>query len=476
MEPIRSILIVDANEVLESEILESLIRDGFHPILLLDLPERAALPTDSEIEMALVASSVFDNALRETLHRILELNPDLPILFLLQGEPPKEFHPELEGLFWWHVMPLKEQEFLAMVRLASEIYQLRKGTRDLGGKLEMKELELTIFNEIGKTITSTLQVKRVLSGIVKNMTNIIHCEAWSLLLVDEEMNDLVFEVGAGNRSDRGRDHRIKIGQGIPGWVAKEAKPLVIPDVSKDPRFLRDINAHPIPEIKSILCIPLISKGKVLGVIELINKVEGDPFDRRDLNLLSTLADFAAIAIENARLYQKTEDLSITDDVTTVHNARYFYQVLDREIKRVDRYHAILSLLFMDLDNFKPVNDTYGHLMGSQVLREVAVLLKNNLREVDFVARYGGDEFVIILPQTDTQTACKLAERLSVLISDQCFLADMGLSIRVSASFGVASYPSHARTKEDLIRLADKSMYMAKGSKTQKIFEAGRESA
>jgi diguanylate cyclase (GGDEF)-like protein len=399
-------------------------------------------------------------------------NPDLPVLFLLQGQPPKEFHPELEGLVWWHVMPLDEQELRAMVRLASGFYQMRKRSNDLGCKLEMKELELTIFNEIGKTITSTLQLKKVLNIIVKNITNIIHSEVWSLFLSSEELNDLAFEVGAGNRLDRSKDFRLRIGQGIPGWVAREAKPLLIPDVSKDLRFSQVLDGTLPAGTRSVLCVPLISKGKVLGVIELINKVGGDPFERHDLDLLSALADFAAIAIENARLYQRTEELSITDDVTTIHNARYFYQILDREMKRVDRYHTILSLLFMDLDHFKPVNDTYGHLMGSQVLREVAILLKTNLREVDLVARYGGDEFVIILPETDTPTACKLGERLSALISNHSFLVEQGLSVRLNASFGVASYPPHAQTKEDLIRLADKSMYLAKASKVKKIFHAG----
>src|SRR4030042_2810344 len=120
MEVIGSILIVDSSEILDPEILQSLTRDGFRPILLLDPSEQTALPDSSELEMALVASPVFDNPLRGTLHRIIELNRDLPILFLLQGQPPKEFHPKLEGLFWWHIMPVKEEELLAMVQLASE--------------------------------------------------------------------------------------------------------------------------------------------------------------------------------------------------------------------------------------------------------------------------------------------------------------------------------------------------------------------
>jgi len=481
MEPVKSILVVDSSEIIDSAILESLARDGFRPLLVLDLSEQTVLPGNDEIQMALVVSSIFDNSLREILHRIIELNNHLPILFLLHGQPPKEFHPELEGLFWWHAMPLEERELLAMVRLASEFYQLKSRGRDLSSLLQMKDLELTIFNEIGKTITSTLQLKRVLNLIVNNMTNVIHSEAWSLFLVDERTNNLIFEAGVGDKAaDRAKDVQLKMGQGIAGWVAKEAKPIIIPDVAKDLRFLKALEESPSFETKSILCVPLISKGKVLGVIELINKVGGDPFDKRDLDLLSTLADFAAIAIENARLYQRTEELSITDDVTSVHNARYFYQILDREIKRVDRfqdrYHSVLSLLFMDLDHFKPVNDTYGHLMGSAVLREVAILLKTNLREVDLVARYGGDEFVVILPETDTRTACKLATRLSALISNHCFLAEKGLQIRLSASFGVSSYPSHAKTKEDLIRLADQSMYQAKASNKKKIFHAGESSA
>ncbi|MDH7500641.1 MAG: GAF domain-containing protein, partial [candidate division NC10 bacterium] len=267
----KSILIVDSSEIIDPEVLEFLVRDGFQPLLLLDLSEQTLLPNPYQFELALVASPLFNDPLRETLHRIRELNADLPVLFLLQGEPPKEFHPDLEGLFWWHVTPIDERELLTVVRLASDFYHLKKGEQDLGSQLEMKELELKIFNEIGKTITSTLQLKRVLNIIVKNMTNIIHSEAWSLFLVSEDTNDLAFEVGAGNRGDRSKDFRVKIGQGIPGWVAKEAKPLLIPDVSKDLRFCQGLYESPPQGTKSILCVPLVSKGKVLGVIELINK-------------------------------------------------------------------------------------------------------------------------------------------------------------------------------------------------------------
>ena len=159
-----------------------------------------------------------------------------------------------------------------------------------------------------------------------------------------------------------------------------------------------------------------------------------------------------------RLFQKTRELSITDEVTPLYNFRHFHQILDRELKLVDRYRSVLSLIFVDLDRFKPINDQYGHLRGSRTLREVGFLIRAAVRETDYPSRYGGDEFVIILPQTDHGAAILLAEKLRRLIEGHTFLQEEGINARIGCSLGIATYPADASTKEALIRLADQRMY------------------
>jgi diguanylate cyclase (GGDEF)-like protein len=174
-----------------------------------------------------------------------------------------------------------------------------------------------------------------------------------------------------------------------------------------------------------------------------------------------LANAVALALENLRLFEKTKELSITDELTPLYNARFFHSMLERELKFVDRYKSVLSVVFIDLDRFKPVNDEYGHLRGSRVLREVGFLVREAVRDTDYPARYGGDEFVVVLPQTDAESALMIATRLQETLEGHIFLQEEGFDIRVGASAGCATYPNEANTKEALIRLADERMYKNK---------------
>jgi diguanylate cyclase (GGDEF)-like protein len=171
-----------------------------------------------------------------------------------------------------------------------------------------------------------------------------------------------------------------------------------------------------------------------------------------------------MALDNVRLLHKTRELSILDEVTPLYNFRFFHQMLDRELKLVDRYHSMLSLIFLDLDRFKPINDQHGHLRGSRVLREVGFLLRAAVRETDYPVRYGGDEFVVILPQTEGPAALALGDKLRRLIEEHTFLQEEGIDARLGLSLGVATYPTEATTKEALIRLADERMYQQKDSR------------
>jgi diguanylate cyclase (GGDEF)-like protein len=288
-------------------------------------------------------------------------------------------------------------------------------------------------------------------------------ETWSLLLVDEASDELTFEIVVSPAANRLRGIRLRKGEGIAGWVALHGEPLLIANAREDQRFARTVDETVAFTTRSIVCVPVKSKNRILGVVELVNSLEEGRFDEADLRILATIADYAAIAIENARYFGRVRELVITDDLTGLYNARYLLEFLDYEIDRARRYGTDLSLVFLDLDYFKNVNDTYGHLAGSGLLTEMGRLIQKHIRKADVAARYGGDEFVVVLPNTSKAGALTVANNLRSLVKDHLFLVPEGYRVRVTASFGLASYPTDAQSKLSLLRLADKAMYDVKES-------------
>jgi len=322
--------------------------------------------------------------------------------------------------------------------------------------------ELRVFNEIGKTLTSTLDISEVLSTIMLKISELMKPHHWSLLLMDEDKRDLTFEIVVGEGADKLKDLRLPLGEGVAGWVAKEAKPLLVPDAERDERWLKSADYLTHFRTRSILCVPLIARGDVLGVIELVNH-QPNAFSESDLRLLGSLADYAAIAIENARNFLRIQELTVTDDVTSLYNSRHLHEMLAIEFERSRRYRLAFSVIFFDLDHFKKVNDQYGHLRGSKLLKEVGELVRSKLRTVDIPTRYGGDEFVIILPQTSKAQALRVTRRLRQALNDRVFLTSDGLNVRLTASFGVANFPEDTLHKDNVLRLADEAMYRVKES-------------
>src|SRR2546428_10618535 len=323
--------------------------------------------------------------------------------------------------------------------------------------------EVAIFQELGKALTSSLQLDQVLRTIMEKIDEFLHPDTWSMLLVDEVKQELYFELAIGNNAHGLKDVRIKIGQGIAGWVAQNQQAVIVPDISKYTRFFGKVDEKTKMETRSIVAVPVRFRDHCLGVIELINCMDMNGFHDRDLALLEALADFAAIALENARHVQRIHELTITDDCTNLYNARHLNFILETEIYRSQRYDYEFSLVFIDLDHFKKVNDTFGHLMGSKLLAEVGEKIKTHCRLIDFAFRYGGDEFVLLLPQTSKESAIVVARRLHRLIRESTWLQAENLNIRVTPSVGVASYPADSRTKADLLHLADEAMYVVKNS-------------
>ena len=322
--------------------------------------------------------------------------------------------------------------------------------------------ELSIFHDVAKALTSSLNLDSVLQTIMDKISAYFQPDTWSLLMVDEASDELYFAIAVGDAAESLKSVRLKMGEGIAGWVAKHREPLVVPDVYTDPRFAKRIDEMTRWKTRSIICIPLVSKHRALGVVQLIN-VDMKGFAENEMAILQALADYAAIAIDNARAVEKIQELTITDDCTGLYNARHLYKTLESEVYRSARFGYEFTVLFLDLDHFKNVNDTHGHLVGSRLLNEIGYTIKSNLRLIDYAFRYGGDEFVVLLPQTGKESAMVVARRLRDVFRTVSFLKGDGLNLNIRASMGVATYPEDAKTAHEIIRQADEMMYAVKNT-------------
>jgi len=338
-------------------------------------------------------------------------------------------------------------------------------------ELEQQIERLSLFHEVGKAVASTIDLHKVLETIMGKISDFLRPDTRFLLLLDEKSNELHYEIAIGAGTDDLKDVRVKLGEGIGGWVAEHGEAVLIEDVRKEPRFSLE-NEIWAPQARSIVCVPVKGRERVLGVIELVNTSRDEHFEEEDLPVLANLADYAAIALENARYVQRIHELTITDDCTALYNARHLNFVLDAEIYRSIRYGYEFSVIFIDLDHFKLVNDTHGHLAGSKLLWHVGNLVKGHLRLIDYAFRYGGDEFVVLLPQTSKHNALRVVRRLREILNSKVFLDEEGLKVKVTASFGVAGFPSDARARRELLRLADEAMYLVKNTTRNNIALVG----
>jgi diguanylate cyclase (GGDEF)-like protein len=345
-------------------------------------------------------------------------------------------------------------------RKADLAARLKQRLRSLRSRMERRD---TLIETI-RGANATTDPAKVSSWMVGEASEWIPASCWAVIGPDLEGQPAVL-------ADQGLTPVLGPSLwGAATWVLKNGREFFSADMSKDARVTGQVAG-------SAIAFPLVCRGKTIAALVGLDSTPSSSMPSMTLPVLNAVRHVLepqAIALDNALTIQRAEALSVTDDLTRLYNSRYMNQVLRRETKRASRSGRPLSLLFIDMDGFKQVNDVHGHLCGSKALVEAAALIRSCARETDVVARFGGDEFSLILPDTGRDGAVSVATRIRERISEHLFLKTDGLTVRLTASVGVATLPDVAGSAEELIRAADMAMYRVKGAGKNGIHVAEEE--
>ena len=317
---------------------------------------------------------------------------------------------------------------------------------------EKSKLEQILFFD--EKISFMHKLDELVDFIVKKSAEILEARKCSLMFLDQQTRELCIKGALGLADEVIEKTRIKIGESIAGAVAQDGQALLVKNIEYDPRFGRKNREG--YATRSFMIAPVRIENRLLGLVSVSDKnsPQETAFSETDLKILCSIVREAAVAIDNARLYKELEYLSSIDPITNLANYRCFTRTLDQEIRRLQRMPGQLSLLMIDIDNFKKYNDTFGHLEGDYLLKTVGEAMLRSLRSIDKVCRYGGDEFAVILPGTQAHQAKVVAEKMRKNV------AELPAKIPITISIGIAEYKDH-NDRLALITRADKALYQAK---------------
>jgi diguanylate cyclase (GGDEF)-like protein len=330
--------------------------------------------------------------------------------------------------------------------------EIKKGRLGITGtKAKIKKYQ--ILNEIASTFTYHLKIGEIVDFLVKKVTEIVgNFKCMISFITDKE---IIVQSFLGYEKDEVLLKRsLSEIKEIEKWLIEKKLPVVVDNKKADFRF-KDTE----DKTGSFVGVPFLKGQKVIGLLQMESEVEG-AFSQEELRLLSIIANLGTLAIERTRLYEKTQALAIMDGLTETYLHRYFQERLRYDLERARLHHSCFSLVFIDIDYFKECNDKYGHLVGDLVLKNIAEILKKNIRKVDLLARYGGEEFAICVPETTKEGAFALGERIRKMVESQSFTIK-NHRLLLTISVGVASYPEDATERQELINKADEALYQAK---------------
>lgn len=323
-------------------------------------------------------------------------------------------------------------------------------------ELEKSQAQVEMIYENSRILASILDTDGVVKEVMRIMGGILQYPHCSMVLKDKWGN-LFYR--ARSMTGRSNFHPKAIDTGKMELLRKVCdmeEAIRIKDIAK-----RDDYEPLNTKARSVMLVPMTSHGQSTGALTAESKSVGQ-FSERDVQMLSIVARAAALALENAELHKKTEELTIIDELTETYNYRYFIQKLQEEKRRALRYDLPLSLVMVDIDWFKKFNDSHGHETGNIVLKQLSQIIKSCIRDVDIFARYGGEEFVIILPQTPQREASVIGERIRERVENMVINAGKAGQLKITVSVGISSFPENGKSQEELVSIADQALYRAKG--------------
>lgn len=455
------ILIVDDEKVIREMFKTLLETEGYKVTTAGNGATALDLIQKRFFNIAIVDIKLNDMSGMEVMQRLRQTHPETVVLLVTAFASTDTAIKALEaGVYDYVIKPFDMNRIKMIIKRGLEEQRLGLENKQLLSSLKVEKDKLESVLEISKMMSSILNLSELIDFIVKKTTEVLKAEKGSLMLVDEQTGHLIVKGAIGLAREHIGSTQLKLGDKIAGWVAKRGEAMLVENIETDERTKRASRPH--YRGKSFVSLPLIHKDKICGVLNVADKEGSSVFTEDDLKYISIIINQAAIAIENAKLYQEVKNLAITDGLTNLFNHRYFKELIVKEINRAKRYGRPLSLVMFDIDDFKTYNDCYGHLMGDHILRTIGTILKNNAREVDIVCRYGGEEFMMILPETDVNGAMAIADKIRETISagiaqDKNFKQ---LDKHITVSGGIAQY-ERKMTKEQLVQKTDQALYQAK---------------
>lgn len=345
-----------------------------------------------------------------------------------------------------------DAETIDLLTLFSTQASIALQNAQLYSQEQHKARQLEAINAIARQTTAVLDLQKLLERACRHILESFSVDHVAVLLLDAEER-LEMRAELGHLSVRlPAGGTLPPGAGLSGRAILTGKPVVENDVHSVPGYV-----HGFEETRSEMCLPLICFGETLGVLAL-ESARKNAFQPADVQPLESVADICATSIQNARYFERVKQMAYVDGLTGMYNRRHFESKILEETERAQRYHHGLSLIMVDIDNFKKLNDEFGHLLGDEVLRQVSTLFSQQLRKVDTACRYGGEEFLIIAPETTGEQAMALAEKLRKTVEAHPF---PGVPRPVTISAGIAEYPTCGEDRDALVRAADGAMYNAK---------------